>query len=145
MIYYMNKAINQTFCMLKPDIYDRNLIGDVVSMLEKNHFKVIQIESKKMELKDVEEFYKDHKDKFFFTDMVKRIADGHVVGCILKYTKNGEAITVLRDLMGATNPANATEGTIRHTFAIDIDNNSIHGSDSFDNFERESKIFFKEK
>jgi nucleoside-diphosphate kinase len=140
----MNKNINSTFCMLKPDICERNLVGDVLSMIEKNHFKIVRMEMKQMSVEHMEEFYKDHSTKFFFRDMVDRITKGLVVGCVLEYTKDTstDAIAHLRVLMGATNPTASEVGTIRRAFGISIDENSIHGSDSSENFLRETKIFF---
>ena len=82
------------------------------------------------------------KQKSFFKDMVVRISSGEVVGLLLEY-KNEDAVPVLRTLMGATNPANADEGTIRKAYGISIDENTVHGSDSFENVVREAKIFFE--
>jgi len=141
----MNKNVTHTFCMLKSDICNRNLIGRVLTMLEDNNFKIVKIESKQMPRVHVEEFYKDHKEKFFFVDMVTRLANSVVVGCLLERKDGKDPVVALRTLMGATNPANAEIGTIRHIFALSIDDNSIHGSDSFENVLRESEIFFNSK
>ncbi len=127
--------------MLKPDVINRNIIGKILSMIEANEFKIINMEKKQLSVKNAEEFYKDHKEKSFFKDMVERISNGEVVGILLSY-KNEDAVTVLRTLMGATNPANAEEGTIRKAYGISIDENTVHGSDSFENVLREAEIFF---
>lgn len=141
----MNKNTNHTFCMIKPDICERNKIGELISILEDNHFKIIKMEMKQMTAQSLELFYEDHKGKFFFDHMIARIANGFVVGLMLEYGKNGDAVIELRNLMGATNPKLAVAGTIRHSLALDIDNNSIHGSDTPANVIRESSIFFKDK
>ena len=138
----MNINKNYTFCMLKTDVTNRNIIGKVLSMIEAHEFKIVKMEKKQLSVKNAEEFYKDHKEKSFFKDMVIRISDGEVVGLLLSY-KNEDAVTVLRTLMGATNPANGEEGTIRKAYGISIDENTIHGSDSFDNVTREAEIFFE--
>lgn len=133
----------QTFCMLKPDVLQRNLIGKVLKELEEKHFKIVSMEMKQLSKEAIEEFYKDHKEKFFFADMVSRINSSPVVGLVLEVTAEGKnAITHLRDIMGATNPANAAEGTIRKLYALSIDDNSVHGSDSAENADREAAIFF---
>jgi nucleoside-diphosphate kinase len=145
MLYYRNMTINlkknQTFCMLKPDVTKRNIIGEVLSMLENKGLTIVKMEKKQFPLEKVREFYIDHKDKFFFNDMVNRIYDGEVVGLILEY-KDENAVIFLRELMGATNPTNAVAGTIRHKYGISIDENTVHGSDSFENATREVNIFF---
>lgn len=135
---------NQTFCMLKPDVIKRNLVGKVLTEIEK-HFKIIKIESKQLDTLTIEEFYRDHKEKFFFKDMVKRLGVSMVIGCILEIQDNKEKdiIGKLRKIMGATNPGNAEEGTIRNMYALSIDENSVHGSDSLDNAQREAKLFFE--
>lgn len=127
--------------MLKPDIINRNLIGKVLAMIEENGFKILKIEKKQLSLENSKEFYESHKEKFFFNDMVKRINESEVVGVLLYKDEN--PVESLRILMGATNPANADEGTIRKAYGISIDENSIHGSDSFDNVKREAVIFFE--
>jgi nucleoside-diphosphate kinase len=127
--------------MLKPDVINRNIIGKVLSMIEGHEFKIIKMEKKQLSIENANEFYKDHKEKSFFKDMVARINNGEVVGLLLAY-KNEDAVTVLRTLMGATNPANADEGTIRKAYGISIDENTLHGSDSFENVTREAHIFF---
>jgi nucleoside-diphosphate kinase len=135
-------SINHTFCMLKPDICNRNLIGACIKTLEENSFKIIKMEMKYLSTDQVMEFYKDHKEKSFFPQMVERIANKPMVGCILEYLQEENAVIFLRKLMGHTNPANAEEGTIRHTYGISIDENCIHGSDSLENVQRESELFF---
>jgi nucleoside-diphosphate kinase len=137
----INLNEKQTFCMLKPDATKRNIIGKILSMLEEKGFSIIRMEKKNFSQEKVKKFYEDHKEKFFFDDMVKRINDGEVVGLVLEY-KDENAVGFLRELMGATNPSKAVEGTIRHQYAISIDENTIHGSDSFENAKREADIFF---
>jgi nucleoside-diphosphate kinase len=127
--------------MLKPDIINRNLIGKVIRELETKGFKIIAMEMKKLHKSELEEFYKDHKERFFFKDMVSRLESSPVVGIILEI-HNQNAVTHLREIMGATNPMQAQEGTIRKLYGISLDDNSIHGSDSFENVQREAKIFF---
>lgn len=138
----MNINKNYTFCMLKPDVVNRNIIGKVLAMIEENGFKIIKLEKKQLSVKNAEEFYESHKDKFFFNDMVKRINEGEVVGILLAY-KNNDGVAALRTLMGATNPANADTGTIRKAYGLSIDENTVHGSDSFENVKREATIFFE--
>lgn len=121
--------IQRTFSIIKPDGVRRNLIGKIISLLEKKGLSVVAVKMKHLTEKEVEAFYDVHRDKFFFQDLIKYMTSGPVLLMILE----GEnAISKNREIMGATDPKQATVGTIRNLFAISIEENTIHGSDSIE-------------
>lgn len=132
-------AVERTLSIIKPDAVAKNVIGEILTRFEKAGLKVIKMEMKSLSKADAEGFYAEHKERPFFADLVAFMTSGPVVVQVLE----GEnAVLLNRDLMGATNPKEAAEGTIRKDFAESIDANAVHGSDSVTSAEREIKYFF---
>ena len=133
--------MEQTFSIIKPDAVKRNLIGHINQIIEASGLNVIA--SKKMYLtkQQAEIFYSVHKEKPFFNDLIEYMTSQPVVVQVLE---GQNAVKKYRDVMGATNPENALIGTIRKEFALNIQENSVHGSDSEKNAEIEIKYFFDE-
>jgi len=131
----------KTFFMIKPDGVKRNLIGEVVSRVEEKGFEITKIKMMMISKSLAEEHYGEHKDKPFFNDLVEFITSGPVVAMQVE----GENVVVqIRNLMGATNPSDATPGSIRGDLATELDQNVVHGSDSDKSAERELNLFFSE-
>lgn len=132
-------AAERTLSILKPDATARNLTGAINAVIEESGLRIIA--QKRVWLSDgqAEGFYAVHKERPFFGDLVTFMTSGPVVVQVLE---GDNAVTRYRDVMGATNPANAAEGTIRKRFAQSIEANSVHGSDSLENAEREIAFFF---
>ena len=132
--------LEQTLSIIKPDAVERNLTEKIKTILSNNNFKIK--DSKKIHLTKDEaaEFYKVHQSKPFYNDLCSYLSSGPIVVMILE-GKN--AVFLYRKIMGATDPKNADEGTIRKLFGISIDKNSVHGSDSIDNAKKEINFFFK--
>ncbi|MEQ8509982.1 MAG: nucleoside-diphosphate kinase [Rhodospirillaceae bacterium] len=134
-------ALERTFSIIKPDATRRNLTGKVVSMLEEGGLRVIAQKRIKLDRAAAEGFYSVHKERPFFNDLCDFMTSGPVVVQVLE----GEnAVARNREIMGATNPADAAEGTIRKTLAESIEANSVHGSDSPENAAIEIAYFFKD-
>ena len=132
-------AIEQTFSIIKPDATRRNLTGAINAVFEKNGLRIVAQKRIQMTQAMAESFYGVHKERPFFKDLVSFMISGPVVVQVLE----GEgAVAKNRELMGATNPANAAEGTIRKLFAESIEANSVHGSDSLENAAIEIAYFF---
>ena len=132
-------ATERTLSIIKPDAVAKNVIGEIVSRFEKAGLKVSAMQMKQLSQADAEGFYAEHKERPFFGDLVSFMTSGPVVVQVLE----GEnAIAKNRELMGATNPQEAAEGTIRRDFAESIDANAVHGSDSAASAEREIAYFF---
>jgi nucleoside-diphosphate kinase len=132
-------ALERTFSIIKPDATRRNLTGKITAMLEDAGLRVIASKRIHMTKEQAEGFYAVHKERPFFNDLVTFMISGPVVVQVLE----GEnAVAKNREVMGATNPANADEGTIRKTFAESIEANSVHGSDSLENAKIEIDYFF---
>ncbi len=132
--------IEQTLSIIKPDAVERNLIDEIKNIFTKNKLKIK--DSKKIHINKDEaaEFYKVHQSKPFYNDLCTYLSSGPIIVMILE----GEnAVVVNRKLMGATNPKEAEENTIRNLYGISIDKNSVHGSDSVDNAKKEIEFFFK--
>jgi len=128
-----------TLSLIKPDAVERNLIGKIVQIFEDNGLVVDQMKKIKVDMDFAKKFYSVHSDKPFFNDLCSYISSGPLVAMVLK----GEnAVQKNRDLMGATNPKDAKPGTIRNLYAISIDKNSVHGSDSIENAKIEIDLFF---
>ncbi len=134
--------MDRTFSIIKPDATKRNLTGSINSLIEKNGLRIIAQKRIKMSTEQAEKFYAVHNDKPFFSDLVKYMTSEPVVVQVL-YGEN--AVKKYREVMGATNPDNAEEGTIRKLFALNVQENSVHGSDSDENANIEIKFFFDEK
>jgi len=132
-------AIERTLSIIKPDAVAKNVIGEIETRFEKAGLKLVEMQMKQLSKEDAEGFYAEHKERPFFADLVAFMTSGPVVVQVLE----GEnAIAANRDLMGATNPQEAAEGTIRRDFAESIDANAVHGSDSAASAEREIAYFF---
>ena len=132
-------AIERTFSIIKPDATRRNLTGAINAVFEKNGLRIVAQKRIQMTKAQAESFYGVHKERGFFNDLVGFMISGPVVVQVLE----GEgAVAKNRELMGATNPANAAEGTIRKLFAESIEANSVHGSDSPENAAIEIAYFF---
>lgn len=135
-------AANRTFSIIKPDATRRNLTGAVTKMLEEAGLRVVASKRIRMSREQAEQFYGVHRERPFFADLVSFMTSGPVVVQVLE----GEnAVQRNRDVMGATNPANAAEGTIRKALAESIEANSVHGSDSDENAATEIAFFFTEE
>ena len=132
-------AIEHTFSILKPDATRRNLTGAINAVYEKAGLRIVAQKRIQMTRAQAESFYGVHRERGFFNDLVSFMISGPVVVQVLE----GEnAVLAHRDLMGATNPANAAEGTVRKLFAESIEANSVHGSDSAENAAIEIAYFF---
>ena len=133
-------SVTRTFSIIKPDATRRNLTGAVTKMLEDSGLRIIASKRIQMNRDQAEGFYAVHKERPFFNDLCTFMTSGPVVVQVLE----GEnAVLRNRDVMGATNPAQANEGTIRKTYAESIEANSVHGSDSDENAAIEIAFFFK--
>ena len=129
----------KTFFMIKPDGVKRNLIGEIISRVEEKGFKITKIKMMIISQDLAEEHYGEHKDKPFFSDLVSFITSGPVVAM---QVEGENAVAQIRNLMGATNPSDATPGSIRGDLATELDKNVVHGSDSDESAERELNLFF---
>ena len=131
----------QTLSIIKPDAVERNLVEDIKNVFTKN--SLVIKDSKKIHISKDEaaEFYKVHQSKPFYNDLCAYLSSGPIVVMILQ---KENAVSANRELMGATNPKDADDGTIRKKYGISIDKNSVHGSDSIDNAKIEIDFFFKD-
>lgn len=131
--------MQHTLALIKPDAVQRNLIGAIINMIEKNDFYISAMKMLQMNRQQAEGFYSVHRERPFFNELVDYMISGPIVSLIL----TGEnAVTRYRELMGATNPQNAQEGTIRKSFAVSLMENAVHGSDSNENAIIEINYFF---
>ena len=134
-------AVTRTFSIIKPDATRRNLTGAVTKMLEDAGLRVVASKRIQMTRQQAEGFYEVHKERPFYGELCDFMTSGPVVVQVLE---GEDAVKRNRDVMGATNPADAEEGTIRKTYAEGIEANSVHGSDSDENAANEIKFFFKD-
>jgi|TARA_B110000977_G_scaffold187942_1_gene255615 nucleoside-diphosphate kinase len=131
--------MERTFSIIKPDAVKRNLMGHINQLIEKNNLKILASKTHKLSKKEAEAFYGVHKERPFFNSLVEFMTSGPVQVQVLE----GEnAVASYREIMGATNPEDADEGTIRKLFAESIEANSVHGSDSSENASIEIAFFF---
>lgn len=135
-------AVERTLSILKPDATKRNLTGAINAVIEESGLKIIAQKRIRMSRKQAEGFYAVHKERPFFNDLVTFMMSGPVV---VQALEGENAVARYRDVMGATNPANAAEGTIRKRFAESIEANSVHGSDSLENAKTEIGFFFADE
>ena len=133
--------IEQTLSIIKPDALERNLEGEIKEMFKSNGFQILKEKKIQIEKAEAEKFYKVHETKPFYNDLCEYLSSGPIVVMILQ---KENAVKGNRELMGATNPKDAEEGTIRKKYGISIDKNSVHGSDSIDNAKIEIDFFFKD-
>ncbi len=131
--------IERTLVIVKPDAVSRNLSSKILSMIEGNGLRLVAVKSLKLSKEDAQKFYHVHKDKPFFDSLTSYMSSGKVIVAVFE----GEnAISRVREIMGATDPKKAKVGTIRRLYGIDIEKNSIHGSDSPQSAEFEVNFFF---
>ena len=133
--------MEKTLSIIKPDAVERNLIGQIVSIFEKNSLIIHSIKKIILSKKMAEDFYFIHKERPFFNDLCTYMSSGPVVVMVLE---GNNSVVKNREIMGATNPKDAAKGTIRNLYGISLDKNSVHGSDSKENAKIEIDFFFKE-
>ncbi len=133
--------VEQTLSIIKPDAVERNLDNEIKEMFKNKGFKIIKEKKIQIEKTEAEKFYKVHETKPFYNDLCSYLSSGPIVVMVLE---KENAVLANRELMGATNPKDAVEGTIRKKYGISIDKNSVHGSDSIDNAKIEIDFFFKD-
>ncbi len=133
--------MEKTLSIIKPDAVERNLIGQIVSIFEKNSLIIHSIKKTNLSKKMAEDFYFIHKERPFFNDLCTYMSSGPVVVMVLE---GDNSVVKNREIMGATNPKDAAKGTIRNLYGISLDKNSVHGSDSKENAKIEIDFFFKE-
>ena len=132
--------LEQTLSIIKPDAVERNLAEEIKNEFKKNGFEIKNEKKIQLAKADAEQFYKVHETKPFYKDLCEYLSSGPVVVMILE---KDNAIAANRELMGATDPKKANEGTIRKKYGISIDKNSVHGSDSIENAKIEIDFFFR--
>ena len=133
--------IQQTLSIIKPDAVERNLDSEIKDIFKVNGFKIVKEKKIQIEKSEAEKFYKVHETKPFYNDLCEYLSSGPIVVMVLE---RENSVLANREIMGATNPKDANEGTIRKKFGISIDKNSVHGSDSVDNAKIEIDFFFKD-
>ena len=131
----------QTLSIIKPDAVERNLDNEIKEMFKNKGFKIAKDKKIQIEKSEAEKFYKVHETKPFYNDLCTYLSSGPIVVMVLE---KENAVLANRKLMGATNPNDAEEGTIRKKYGISIDKNSVHGSDSVENAKIEIDFFFKD-
>ena len=136
----MNK-MEQTLSIIKPDAVERNLDNEIKEMFKNKGFLIVKEKKIQIEKSEAEKFYKVHETKPFYNDLCAYLSSGPIVVMVLE---KENAVLGNRELMGATNPEEAEEGTIRKKYGISIDKNSVHGSDSIVNAKIEIDFFFKD-
>ncbi|MFP3309489.1 MAG: nucleoside-diphosphate kinase [Acidilobus sp.] len=134
--------IERTLVLVKPDGVRRGLIGEVISRFERKGFRIVALKMIRMSREKAMDFYSVHKDKPFFKDLVEFMTSGPIVAMILE---GDSAVSVVREIIGATDGRKASPGTIRGDFALSIQENVVHASDSPESFERESKVIFSDE
>ena len=134
-------AISRTLSIVKPDAVEQGVIGEIVRALEQNQFRIVAMKMLRLTQQQVEGFYAVHRAKPFFDSLTRFMSSGPVVVLVLE---GDNAIERLRNLMGATNPANAAPGTLRKQFATSIERNVIHGSDAPETAAFEISYFFSQ-
>ena len=132
-------SLERTFAIIKPDAVARNLAGEILSIIEKNGFRIRGMRMQRLRREEAEGFYAVHRERPFFSGLVEFMTEGPVV---LLALEREDAIAKWREVMGATNPANAAEGTIRKRFAASIERNCVHGSDAPETAAVEVPFFF---
>ena len=132
--------IQKTLSIIKPDAVDRNLTEEIKSIFKKNGFEIVKEKKIKITKEEAEKFYIVHQTKPFYGELCNYLSSGPIVVMVLS---KENAVFANRDLMGATDPKNAKEGTIRKKYGLSIDKNSVHGSDSVENAIKEIEFFFK--
>ncbi len=132
-------ALERTFGMIKPDGVETGHVGDILNIIGDNGFRVVGMKKIRISKREAEAFYAVHKERPFFAGLVTFMTEGPVVALVLE---REDAIAKWREVMGATNPANAADGTIRKLFAENIERNCVHGSDATETAAQEIPFFF---
>ena len=132
-------ATNRTFTMIKPDAVAENHIGGILHMIEQGGFRIVELQKVALTPERAGQFYAVHKERPFYNDLVSYMSSGPIVAAVLE---KDNAVADFRTLIGATNPAQAAEGTIRKKYAKSIEANAVHGSDSDENAQIEADFFF---
>ena len=133
--------LEQTLSIIKPDAVERNLVEKIKDFFTQNNLKILKSKKVKISKEEASEFYKVHQTKPFFERLCSYLSSGPIVVMVLE---GNNAIAENRRIMGATDPNNAEEGTLRKLYGISIDKNSVHGSDSVENAKKEISFFFKD-
>ena len=133
--------IEQTLSIIKPDAVERNLGNDIKDLFRNNGFTILKEKKIQLEKSEAEKFYKVHETKPFYNDLCNYLSSNPIIVMVLE---KENAVIANRELMGATNPKDAEDGTIRKKYGISIDKNSVHGSDSIENAKIEIDFFFKD-
>jgi nucleoside-diphosphate kinase len=134
-----NEIMERSLVLIKPDAVQRGLAGEIIWRLERKGLKIVAMKMLHMDEKSAQRHYAVHKGKPFFNDLVKFITSSPLIAIVLQ---GRNAVEIIRQLMGETNPAKASSGTVRGDFGIDITHNLIHGSDSLENASAEIDLFF---
>ena len=133
--------LEKTLSIIKPDAVERNLENEIKGIFRNNGFEIVNEKKIQIEKSEAEKFYQVHQTKPFYNDLCTYLSSGPIVAMVLE---KENAVLENRELMGATNPKDAAEGTIRKKYGISIDKNSVHGSDSIENAKIELEFFFKD-
>ena len=133
--------LEQTLSIIKPDAVERNLDKDIKEIFKNKGFNIVKEKKIQVTKAEAEQFYKVHETKPFYNDLCAYLSSGPILVMVLE---KDNAVLENREVMGATNPKDAKDGTIRKKFGISIDKNSVHGSDSVDNAKKEIEFFFKD-
>jgi nucleoside-diphosphate kinase len=133
--------MDRTLILVKPDAFERGLTGEVIARFERKSLRIVALKRIQMERDLAERHYVEHIEKPFFGDLVEFITSGPLVAMVLE---GHEAVAAARQVIGATNPLEASAGSIRGDFALEVQTNLVHGSDSPDSAEREVRLFFPE-
>ena len=134
-------AIERTLSIIKPDATARNILGPIIARFEEEGLRIAAVRKVFMSVPEAEGFYAVHKERPFFGELVQFMTSGP---CVVMVLEGENAITRNREIMGATNPAEAAEGTLRKLYAANVQNNAVHGSDSPENAKIEVAYFFRE-
>jgi nucleoside-diphosphate kinase len=133
--------VERTLILVKPDAFARSLTGEVISRFERKGLRIVALKQMRVERDLAERHYAEHTDKPFFADLVEFITGGPLVAAVFE---GYEAVTAARQVIGATNPLEASPGSIRGDYALEVQTNLVHGSDSAESAEREAGLFFPE-
>jgi nucleoside-diphosphate kinase len=133
--------MDKTLILVKPDAFARNLTGEIIARFERKGLRIVALRHITMDAQIAEQHYAEHEGKPFFEELVTFITSGPLVAMVLE---GEEAVRAARQVIGATNPLEATTGSIRGDFAVAVGQNMVHGSDSPESAEREAKLFFPE-
>ena len=132
-------ATNRTFTMIKPDAVAEGHSGAILKMIEKSGFRIVALKMTKLTKELAGQFYEVHKDRPFYESLCTYMSSGQIIAAILE---KDDAVADFRKLIGATNPAEAAEGTVRKLYAKSVESNAVHGSDSDENAELEGNFYF---